>query len=60
MVSMKDSFTKSVSNQQISHLPPDKIFLELRPEVKVTVKTVCDTPQPQDVFTHLIWDSYLK
>ena len=23
-------------------------------------KKVCDTLQPQDVFTHYIWDSYLK
>ena len=23
-------------------------------------KTVCDTLQPKDVLSHLIWDSYLK
>ena len=23
-------------------------------------KTVCDTPQPEDVSTHQMWNSYLK
>ena len=34
----------------VTHAPKDRIFLKLRPEVKVTVTTG----------THKIWDSYLK
>ena len=37
------------------------IILKTRSEVKVTVtKMVCDTPPFQDVFTHKVWNSYLK
>ena len=42
----------------------DTIFLELgsvdKVKITVTPETICDTLRPQDVSTHLIWDSCLK
>ena len=44
----------------VTNVPQSKIETEAKGQCHSDPKTVCDTPQPQDVATLLIWDSYLK
>ena len=54
-----ENFIKKEMCYNVTNAPKDTIFLELRPEVKVTGHSdpmaVCDT---RDI--HQIWNAYLK